>query len=39
MTFRGVGVVHVTLVFRNVCTNQVFGEYCDVKKGGGRGLA
>ena len=34
MTFSG-GVTHVTLSVRNVCTNQLFGENCDVKKGGG----
>ena len=40
MTFRGggggEGVVHVTLMFRNVCTNN---ENCDVKKGGGEGAS
>ena len=37
LTFRGEGVIHLTLMFKNVCTNQLFGENFDVKKGRGGG--
>ena len=32
ITFRGGRVTHMMLMFRNICTNQLFVENCDITK-------